>query len=62
MWKQELLLGIDDVLRRCGAGYPLPASVMYNSTDTELHRIEGVWADPQQLQNGQAKQQEIAKR
>jgi len=35
---------------------------MYNSTDTELHRIEGVWADPQQLQNGQAKQQEPAKR
>jgi len=30
---------------------------MYSSTDTELHRIEGVWADPQQLQNGQAQAQ-----
>ena len=36
---------------------------MYNSTDTELHRIEGVWRDPQQLQNGaQALQRDAAKR
>ena len=54
-WRQELLLAVDGVLRRCGAAYPLPASVMYNSTQGELHRIESEWAaDPQQLQNGQA--------
>ena len=65
VWKQELLMGIDDVLRRCRAAYPLPASVMYNSTENELHRIEDVWAagaDPQQLSNGRIEQRTSAKR
>ncbi len=62
VWKQELLLQVDSVLRRCGASYPLPASVMYNSTQTELHRIESVWAaEPQQL-NGRVPPRTSAKR
>ena len=57
-------MGIVTVLRQRGAAYPLPASVMYNSTENELHRIESVWAavDPQQLQNGQVQQRTCAKR
>ena len=62
VWKQDLLLQVDAVLRQCGASYPLPASVMYNSTQTELHRIESAWAaEPQDL-NGRALPRAGAKR
>ena len=53
VWKQELLLHVDAVLRRCGSSYPFPASVICNSTQADLHCTEGSeavaaerWAPP----------------